>query len=338
MHSTPQHISFLKEQTIDSVIKEKQNISQLIEIPITATIEEAFDVLLAENILSVPVYRLWRGHKQPIAIVNVVDLVAFVCLQPIFNNGNSCESSNFNSKSIFLQNSIGELVGLSAESTHLTICHPDDLLIDTLELFTRKQVHRVLVTERRPVEDQDGEEVINEDEVKPCFISQTDIVRFLFQHNHQLGKILDTYASEVSNRTIRLIGRNSLLGQPSSITIHDQALTAFKKIHQDGVSAVAVVGDDGTLVGEVSAADLRGLNRERLSDLTKPVIMFLKSSKGDLTKPLTCHGKFTLSQVMAGIIRSKAHRVWVVDEDDVPIGVITLSDILSMFLPETNEQ
>jgi CBS-domain-containing membrane protein len=160
----------------------------------------------------------------------------------------------------------------------------------------------------------------------------------LFQHNHQLGKILDTYASEVSNRTNRLIGRNNLLGQPSSITIHDQALIAFKKIHQDGVSAVAVVGDDGRLVGEVSAADLRGLNRERLSDLTKPVIMFLKSSKGDLTKPLTCHGKFTLSQVMAGIIRSKAHRVWVVDEDDVPIGVITLSDILSMFLPEINGQ
>jgi hypothetical protein len=81
MYSTPQHINFIKEQTVGSVLKEKPNISKLIEIPVTATIEEAFDVLLAENILSVPVYRLWRGHRQPIAIVNVVDLVAFICLQ-----------------------------------------------------------------------------------------------------------------------------------------------------------------------------------------------------------------------------------------------------------------
>ncbi|CAG8683741.1 5828_t:CDS:2 [Funneliformis caledonium] len=325
-------------QTVSSVLKEKQNISKLIEIPVTATIEEAFDVLLAENILSVPVYRFWRGHKQPIAIVNVFDLVAFVCLQTN-NNGEECDLSNFDSKSIFLQKPIGELIGLSTESTHLTICHPEDSLIDLLELFTLKQIHRVLVAERRAIEEQDDGEIINEDEVKPCFASQTDVVRFLFHHNHQLGKILDTSASEVSNRAIRLInrGRINLLENPSSITIHDQALTAFRKIHQDGVSAVAVVEDDGRLVGEVSAADLRGLNRERLSDLKKPVIMFLKSCKGALIKPLTCHGKFTLSQVMAGIIRSKVHRAWVVDEDDVPIGVITLSDILSMFFPERDE-
>ena len=80
MYSAP-HDSFIKEQTVGSILKEKQNISKLIEIPVTATIEEAFDVLLAENILSVPVYRLWREHRQPIAIVNVFDLVAFVCLQ-----------------------------------------------------------------------------------------------------------------------------------------------------------------------------------------------------------------------------------------------------------------
>jgi len=208
-----------------------------------------------------------------------------------------------------------------------------------LDLFTRKKIHRVLVTDRRPAEDEDTGEVINEDEVKPCFVSQTDVVRFLFQNNHQLGKILDTYASEVSSKAIHLTENvgGDLSDQISSITIHDQALTAFKKIHQDGFSAVAVIEDDGVLVEEVSAADLRGLNRERLFDLKKPVIMFLKSCKGTLIKPLTCHGKFTLSQVMAGIIRNKAHRAWVIDENDIPVGIITLSDILSMFVPETKK-
>ncbi|CAG8455613.1 11077_t:CDS:2 [Diversispora eburnea] len=268
----------LDEDPYDSNLKNQMFVdeSKLIEIPVTATIEEAFDVLLAENILSVPVYRYWRNRKQYIAIVNVFDLVAFVCLQPIFNKENEKNEENkennnsFDRESIFLQKPIGELIGLTCE--------------------------------KRPT-------AIDDDESKPCFVSQTDVVRFLFQYNHILGKSLDTLASDVANKA---------------------TLTAFKKIHQVGVSAVAVVNDDGSLVGEVSAADLRGLNSDRLSDLKKPVIAFLTSCKGDLIKPLTCHGKFTLSQVMSGIIHSKTHRAWVVDEDDIPIGVITLSDILTI--------
>ncbi|CAJ0763916.1 9252_t:CDS:2, partial [Entrophospora sp. SA101] len=278
-------------QTINSVLSEKQNISTFIEISVTATIEEVFDVLLAENIISVSVYRLWRGHKQPIAIVNVFDLVSFVCLQPIFDNDEVLSNDN---NSYFLQKPIGELIGLTPESTNLTVCHTEDPLVNLLDLFTRKQIHRVLVSTQHLIEDPDIGKVINEEEIP------------LQTHNQEL------------------------LLELSSITIHDQALTAFKKMHQYGVEAVAIVNDGGSLVGEISAADLRGLNKDRLSDLKKPVIMFLKSTKGALIKPLICHQKFTLSQVMASIVHNKAHRAWVVDENDIPIGVITLTDILSI--------
>ncbi|CAJ0823545.1 3634_t:CDS:2, partial [Entrophospora sp. SA101] len=251
-------------QTINSVLSEKQNISTFIEISVTATIEEVFDVLLAENIISVSVYRLWRGHKQPIAIVNVFDLVSFVCLQPIFDNDEVLSNDN---NSYFLQKPIGELIGLTPESTNLTVCHTEDPLVNLLDLFTRKQIHRVLVSTQHLIEDPDIGKVINEEEVQP-------------------------------------------------------SLTAFKKMHQYGVEAVAIVNDGGSLVGEISAADLRGLNKDRLSDLKKPVIMFLKSTKGALIKPLICHQKFTLSQVMASIVHNKAHRAWVVDENDIPIGYV----------------
>ncbi|CAH1766018.1 15587_t:CDS:2 [Entrophospora sp. SA101] len=291
MYPSPQHITFIKGQTINSVLSEKQNISTFIEISVTATIEEVFDVLLAENIISVSVYRLWRGHKQPIAIVNVFDLVSFVCLQPIFDNDEVLSNDN---NSYFLQKPIGELIGLTPESTNLTVCHTEDPLVNLLDLFTRKQIHRVLVSTQHLIEDPDIGKVINEEEIP------------LQTHNQEL------------------------LLELSSITIHDQALTAFKKMHQYGVEAVAIVNDGGSLVGEISAADLRGLNKDRLSDLKKPVIMFLKSTKGALIKPLICHQKFTLSQVMASIVHNKAHRAWVVDENDIPIGVITLTDILSI--------
>ncbi|CAH1761579.1 8234_t:CDS:2 [Entrophospora sp. SA101] len=344
MYSIPQHIDFIKNLTIDSVISEKQNKSRLIEIPTTATVEEAFDVLLAENILSVPVYKYFKGRKQPIAIISVLDLVSFICLQPIFENKEDNNDKNLNFENqYFLQKPVSEIVGLTSESTNLTMCRPENSLVDLLELLTRKRIHRVLVS-KQYCDGGDNEEISS----SPYFVSQTDVIRFLFNNNHKLGEILDLPACKAANQTIKLLLSSStttsknqkqelLLSRPSSITIHDRALTAFKKIYQDGVSAVAVVNDDGSLVAEVSAADLRGLNRDRLNDLKKPVIMFLKSSKGALIKPLTCHRKFTLSQVMAGITLNKTHRAWFVDEDDIPIGVITLSDILSMFLPGVSD-
>lgn len=86
------------------------------------------------------------------------------------------------------------------------------------------------------------------------------------------------------------------------------------------------------LVAEMSAADLRGLNPDRFQDLTRPVMVYLKTSQGGLRRPLSCRAKFSLGQILSGVVRSHAHRSWLVDEEEKPVGCITLSDILSVFL------
>jgi CBS domain-containing protein len=259
-------------------------------------------------------------------------------MQPIFDLTPVNGSTRLGSKADFLDKPIGELIGLTPESTHLNICNFWEPLTNLLDRFTRRKIHRVLVRERRCIEDEEVSETT--DEPMTYYLSQSDVVQFLHANNHMLGEILDAPASDVANRGLRLQanGRYELLERPSSITIHDRALDAFRKIHRDRVNAVAVINDDGCLVGEVSAADMRGLNRDRVDDLMRPIVAFLNTSLGGMPEPLTCRSKFTLSQVMAGITRSKTHRVWLVDDDEVPIGVITLTDILSMFLPDASEQ
>jgi CBS domain-containing protein len=92
------------------------------------------------------------------------------------------------------------------------------------------------------------------------------------------------------------------------------------------------VDDNDDLVGEISAKDLRGLNRNRWDSLSKPVVMFLKASQGDLAAPLTCHDRFTLSQIMSAFVLRKAYRLWWMDNNTGELkGVITLTDILSTF-------
>lgn len=159
----------------------------------------------------------------------------------------------------------------------------------------------------------------------PVLLSQTDALRFLWRHNHQLGKILDSPA------------RNLVKSPVATVAIQQTALQAFSYISSSNFQAAAVVDDDGELIEEISAADLRGLNRDRVSDLLFPVIMFLNKTQGKLVKPLTCHAKFTLSQCMSALVKVEAHRTWMIDGEDRVIGVITLSDVLGAFLPANEE-
>lgn len=74
------HPSFIATKTISNVlanVKPTPSNRQMVDLPISATIEEAFDVLLAEDILSVPVYRLNEEDqtKVYVTIISVLDLL-----------------------------------------------------------------------------------------------------------------------------------------------------------------------------------------------------------------------------------------------------------------------
>ena len=70
---------FIKSKTVANVLSEVKPASnrKLADLPSTATVEEAFDVLLAEDILSVPVYQLEPDQhtKKYLTIISVLDLL-----------------------------------------------------------------------------------------------------------------------------------------------------------------------------------------------------------------------------------------------------------------------
>lgn len=68
---------FIASTTVANVLAEVKPLPhrQLVDLPSTATMEEALDIFLAEDILSAPVYRLTDGRKEYITIVSVLDLL-----------------------------------------------------------------------------------------------------------------------------------------------------------------------------------------------------------------------------------------------------------------------
>ncbi|KAI8847498.1 hypothetical protein BC829DRAFT_444464 [Chytridium lagenaria] len=119
------------------------------------------------------------------------------------------------------------------------------------------------------------------------------------------------------------------------------AIAAFRVMYMHRVTAVAVVEEHGGLVANLSASDLRGItaDKESLGALLLPVFEFLETRthrnpeqiKADqirVVKPSD-----TLSMAVGSMVKSKIHRVWVQNSNDRPIGVVTMTDAISAFIP-----
>ncbi|GJJ68906.1 hypothetical protein EMPS_01252 [Entomortierella parvispora] len=336
--SPSQHAAFLATQTVADVLKAKTTEHPLIDIHVSATVEKVFETLLSNDILSVPVYRIFNNVKDYVAIIDTYDL-----LSSMAERGFEVESGS-SPDTEFLSMPVAILVGMTKSSSKLWTCLSSLPLPQLFELFTKHRVHRILVLEEIPVRwdevDQEEAEAKPRQQPNGRLVSQTDVIRFLLEHNHQLGSILDTTAEQTAGHALRYAQEYldtaaavQLKQTPASITINCVAWTALQTMSTSQASCVAIVDSNGALVAEMSAADLRGLNPDRIQDLNRPVLVYLKTcqGKGNVKQPLSCRTKFTLGQVLSGLVRSHGHRSWLVDEENRPIGCITLSDVLSLF-------
>lgn len=81
------HRTLIASRTVADVLASVKppRTRELVELPSTATMEEAFDVLLAHDILSVPVYQQLDGNKKYLTIVSVLDLLKLLSVRRRFS-------------------------------------------------------------------------------------------------------------------------------------------------------------------------------------------------------------------------------------------------------------
>jgi len=153
---------------------------------------------------------------------------------------------------------------------------------------------------------------------------------------------LDSYIDifEKSVREIFNIGRPVI-----SVISTESTINAFKIIHQNKISAVAVVDETGKLIGNLSASDLKGAvitdddeGAQPFGSLLLPVITFLKQGGMSKLPVATCFISSTLSFVLLKIIALHVHRLWIVDEEGKAIGIISLTDIMQAVTSQKQEE
>ena len=151
-----------------------------------------------------------------------------------------------------------------------------------------------------------------------------DVVRFLVQNS-----ILMRNEPEF-HRSLQELG----LGQnmPKTISHNVIAAEAFKQIGHNCCMGLAVVDDNGCLIGNLSATDLKGVTRNNCPILNSPVQDFITrdQKRGWWERPFSIDLSDSLYHTIHQFVSLGIHRMYVVDQQNKPVGEVSLRDVMSV--------
>jgi len=120
-----------------------------------------------------------------------------------------------------------------------------------------------------------------------------------------------------------------------------QALEVFKRMSQNNLSGLAVVDEDGALVHNTSATDIKLWLKEShsLEDTIEEFLVKVRQQQKLKAKyPFTnCNLKDSLGKAMSKLQVTGYHRVWITDDEKKPVGVLALTDIFRFLVAQDEE-
>ncbi|KND02960.1 uncharacterized protein SPPG_02036 [Spizellomyces punctatus DAOM BR117] len=282
-------------------------------VPPDASIARCLEFMKQRDSIIVPIKG--RSGISPIAaVVSVSDIVGY-----ILKTGGVDGLDKVDLEKETIENV--ETLGLGDEEEEsYRIWERDfrDTLEATMVAFARG-IHRALITDAMGAKN-------------PYLLTQSDIIRHVHAHPESVTPSIDL------DLPIKVSLLKPLTAQKHVVTMRDRdtAIQGFAILREKKVAALPVVNDNGLIVANLSASDLRGITRIGLTELEKPVLEYLKSksSTGQIKTPVVCTPDHTLRDIIGFLVGNHIHRVWVVEtlEDLRPIGVVSQSDIIASFV------
>ncbi|MCO5567119.1 hypothetical protein L7F22_020805 [Adiantum nelumboides] len=205
---------------------------------------------------------------------------------------------------------------------------PDDSMLTLLLLLSKYRLRSV------PLVEMDKLDI-------KSFITQAAVVKGLSR-----CKGCDWF-DEVASKTLDELAL-PVMGPEEVISIGSSKLVleAFVLMRERKIGGLPVLdSESGKIVGNVSLQDVQYLllkadlfaRHRALTVFEFMEILHSQSSKSGPVKmmpPVTCSRNATLEQVINILCERNIHRVYVTDDDDHVVGVITLRDIISCFVVE----
>ncbi|CEI94059.1 hypothetical protein RMCBS344292_08282 [Rhizopus microsporus] len=312
-----------------SLIKDQK----VITIDGSLPVEEACNLLIENNITSAPVYESKVKEVSETTIVHprsyvgmfdYGDVIAYILLvlqnMPPPGDDEAQESMNFEIKDIIRRAVEGREVpvrlasDLSQKNPFYSIL-PEATLLSAVEEFAYG-IHRVCV--------------LNPDGSIKGILSQSNVARYLYTNQRSFSDV-----ERVMNKTLRQLG----LGVSDVIAVNADSpvLDALSLMSKYGVSSVAVIGHMGMVLGNISMTDvkfvMRSYKHQLLWKTCFQFVSLVRTQQGvedgqDRIPVFDVRLDTTLGFTVAKLLATKSHRVWVVDEREKAIGVVSLTDVM----------
>jgi len=277
------------------------NRENLISVDVNDSVGVAFDKLIKNHILSVPVIDSESQHFYN--FLDILDIVHFA-LGVIHDGSLLNDELNLIDSDFFRNTRCSEIVESYTNSYSLSKIDNLSKAVNTMVSLPHLQ--------RLPVTDTQGN--------LQGILSQSKLVEYLTGHIEKFP---------IQNQTLsELRGYKRLVKIKESDTLKD----AFIKMKEERISGIAVVDERGKLVGNISASDIKviGIDAQLIKKIFRPISEVIGGLQGKLN-PITVSTNTSLGQIFHIFTREKIHRMYLEEDHDV-VGVINLSDILSLLV------
>jgi len=290
----------------------------LVAISGETTLRAALQVMKANRILSLPVEKMQidkddgKLYQQIMGVVDTVQILAYIA----YFCGSVKKEDAVKEMENKLDIPMKDLVGMYSKEGTRVWRYDSSTPLSIVIRHMSSGVHRCLITTNVNV-------VCN-------IISQRDVISFVLKHLNKIPRDLadsTVQALKMVNPQERKVGhctvaKPELVSAPKDMLLVD----CLRMMEREEITAIPLLDDDGLLYGTLSASDLRGVDAEDLcSCLFQPASHFVKTQR----TAVVARPSVTFVDLLKLIEVHHVHRVWIVDDSNKPIGVVSLSDIMN---------
>lgn len=304
--------SVLANASVESVLQLPRN--SVVVIPTGATVKDALEILSTNNITSAPLYDFVNNNYY--GFLDLQDILRF--LIRCFINDSNREISDDEWRSIGSQ-----LTNLQYRGVYFENCNV--MIVKGLEMGTSTPIPPPIHF-KAPLPTLLSRLaayphcVVNISANQSTITSQSDVIKFLASNitSYTPQVRYGTVSSDIaSNRPIAICN-------PDTIVIQ-----AFYRIFKQGTPC-AVVDKNGRLAANLSLSDLKGLNLQNFPALMGSVSDYILGAMRVKAKfpPVSVRSDTTFEQCLLVMTATRVHHLWVVDNDNRPLSVLTTNDII----------
>ncbi|OIW15822.1 hypothetical protein TanjilG_04357 [Lupinus angustifolius] len=349
----------IKEKKVRDLMVNKK---RLVEVPYTASLAHTMNTLVANKVTAVPVAAppgQWIGaggsmivecdkesgtRKHYIGMVTMLDIVAHIA----GDDGGDDDDDVIDDLDQKMNVPVSSIIGHSFEGLSLWTLNPNTSLLDCMEVFS-KGIHRAMVPVYGEMENVSSGVELVEAASSYQMLTQMDVLKFV--KNNAGGELQNILA-----RSVQDLGADTEMIY--AISNNTRLVDAIKCLKSAMLNAVPIVrasdlseddhkqlinGRCRKLIGTFSATDLRGCYLATLKSwlgisalafteevATSPLFTAFDTerSENSIRELVTCHVESPIHDVIDKVVTKHVHRVWVVDQQDFLVGVVSLSDVI----------